>query len=480
MNIIEELRARLEEIRSELSALDEENRARVFTAEDQNKWDRLEGERSAKEAELAEFEYRAKRIAELNGDESHAEGEQRFQIGARTGKPKGEDIWDLSTIRSSVSGPQEATRELSDRAKYAIERTVPAHTRANREDAQAHLLRLQETLDGRDGGFSRHLLLTGSPVYRSAFVRAMGGQVLSSEEMRALNLTGEEGGFLLPYTLDPTILPTSSGVTNPLRSMAEVKQTLTNIWKGVTSAGMTAAYREAEGDETTDDSPKFEQPEVVCHAADAFAQWTYEFGQDYGSIAADLAVMVQKAKDKLEATKFLSGTGEKEPFGLAVGATELIETITKEVFATGDLFALEQAVPDEFRAEAQWLGNRGIYNLTRGFDTQGGASLWVDNLREGIGANTVRGNVAQRLLDYPTNALSTMEAKATKEKTILFFGDFSYYVIADRIGMLAKPVDNIPGENGRPTGQSGLYFWWRNGAKVMSKVAFRGLKVKKE
>ncbi len=43
--------------------------------------------------------------------------------------------------------------------------------------------------------------------------------------------------------------------------------------------------------------------------------------------------------------------------------------------------------------------------------------------------------------------------------------------------MLAKPVDNVPGENGRPTGSEGLYFFWRNGAKVLSKKAFRKLKV---
>ena len=475
---IEELKAKLAEIRAAIKGLDEEYRNQALPPEAQKKWDKLEDERKEAESLLGELEFRQRRVEELSGNPENREGEERSFHTRSPGAVTGDDIWDLETVRSSAGSPQGMARELNERGKRAIEQTVPAHAKADRDEARAHLERQQEALDGREGAFSLHLLRTGSPVYRTAFVRAMGKQAPTAEEQRALSLTGENGGFLLPYTLDPTVIPTSSGVTNPIRAMADVKQTTTDVWKGVTSNGMTAAYREAEGEETTDDSPKFGQPEVQCHAADAFAQWTYEFGQDYGSIAPDLAKMVQKAKDTLEATKFLTGSGEKEPFGLATGATELIETAGSVTLAVGDVYALEQAVPDEFRAEAQWLGHRAIYNKIRQFDTAGGASLWVDNLREGIGGNTVTGNVAQRLLDYPTNALSTMESKVTKLKTILIFGDFSYYVIADRIGMLAKPIDSIPGANGRPTGQSGLYFWWRNGVKVMSKAAFRGLKVK--
>jgi HK97 family phage major capsid protein len=478
---IEELEAHIGELRSRITSLDEEYKNQALPADAQKEWDRAEEEREKSEELLGELRFRQDRVAALAGKEENRDIPIEERGTFQTRRPSavmGEERYDLSTIRGDASGPGEMARELRDRGLREIECMTPAHPGASKEDVQAHLERMQATLDGKEGAFSRHMLVTNSPAYRRAFVKGISGRGLSEAEQRALDLTGETGGFLLPFTLDPTVIPTSSGVTNPIRAMADVKQTTTDTWKGVTSGGMTAAYREAEGKETTDDSPKFAQPEIVCHAADAFAQWTYEFGQDYGSIAPEIAKMVQKAKDKLEATKFLSGTGEKEPFGLATGATELVETITKEAFAVGDVYALEQAVPDEFRAEAQWLGHRAQYNRIRQFDTAGGASLFVDNLRGGLGGNTVTGNIAQRLLDYPTNALSTMESGLTKLKTILFFGDFSYYVIADRIGTIAKPIDNIPGAEGRPTGQAGLYFWWRNGAKVMSKTAFRGLKVK--
>jgi HK97 family phage major capsid protein len=474
----EELKAHIAELRGKIKSLDEEFRNQALPKDKQEEWDRLEEERESSEKLLSELEFRAQRIEELSGDERHREDEPTGAFHTRrSGAVTGDDIYDLSTIRSGADSPRQMARELEDRGKREIERMRPAHPEANREDVQGHLERMQMRLDGKTGDFSRHLLATGSPEYRRAFISGIAQQQLTESESRAMALTpGEEGGFLLPYTLDPTIIPTSNGVVNPLRAISRVEQTLTNVWKGATSAGMTAKYREAEGEETTDDSPKIGQPEVTAHAADAFGEWTYEFGQDYGSMAPELAEMVQDAKDELEAVKLFSGSGEKEPFGLLTGATKLIETAASVTLAVGDIYALEQALPPRFRARGAWVGNRAIYNKIRQFDTAGGASLWV-RLAEGL-KNAPTGNMDQRLLDYPTNELSTMESAVVKLKTILLFGDFRYFLIADRIGMMAKPIDNIPGEHGRPTGKAGLYFFWRNGAKVISENAFRGLKVK--
>jgi len=477
---IEELETHIGELRSRITGLDEQYKDQALPEEAQNEWDNLEEEREESERLLGELRFRKERVEALAGNEENREEVRSAFQTRRPGAVTGEDIYDLSTIRGSAANPQEMVRELRDRGKREIERMTPAHSEANREATQTHLEQLQEKLDGNDGTFSRHMLVTGKPSYRQAFLRGITGQQMNDAEqvaMRSLNLgEGATGGLLLPYTLDPTIIPTSSGVVNPLRAIARVEQTSTNTWKGATSGGMTAKFREAEGEETTDDSPKFAQPEVSCHAADAFAEWSYEFGQDYGSIAPELASLVTDAKDELEATKYLSGSGEKEPFGLATGATELIETAASVTFAVGDVYGTEQALPPRFRTRAAWVGNRAIYNKIRQFDTAGGASMWV-RLPDGL-SNVPNGNLNQRLLDYPTNELSTMESAVTKLKTILFFGDFRYFLIADRIGMVAKPIPDVPGPEGKPSGQSGLYFFWRTGSKVLSKAAFRGLKVK--
>jgi HK97 family phage major capsid protein len=77
----------------------------------------------------------------------------------------------------------------------------------------------------------------------------------------------------------------------------------------------------------------------------------------------------------------------------------------------------------------------------------------------------------------PARELSTMAATVEGGDLILAVGDFRYFLIADRLGMSVRFAEQF-GENRRPTGQMGLLALWRNGSKVLSKKAFRVLKVK--
>ena len=45
----------------------------------------------------------------------------------------------------------------------------------------------------------------------------------------------------------------------------------------------------------------------------------------------------------------------------------------------------------------------------------------------------------------------------------------------DRIGLSVEVIPHLVGTNHRPTGQRGLYAYWRNGAGVLSANAFRVL-----
>ena len=58
------------------------------------------------------------------------------------------------------------------------------------------------------------------------------------------------------------------------------------------------------------------------------------------------------------------------------------------------------------------------------------------------------------------------------------FGDFSKFIIADRVGMSIELIPqifagNTAGGLSYPTGQRGLFAWWRNSSDVMSSNAFR-------
>jgi HK97 family phage major capsid protein len=84
------------------------------------------------------------------------------------------------------------------------------------------------------------------------------------------------------------------------------------------------------------------------------------------------------------------------------------------------------------------------------------------------------------LLGKPVYESEDMDAviNATQENYMAVFGDFSNYVIADRIGMTVEFIPHLFGTaNGDQTGQRGWYAYYRTGADSVNDAAFRMLNV---
>jgi HK97 family phage major capsid protein len=496
--------ARAEELRQWIRDQNEEFRDEGFPADVQSQWDLNNTELREHERVLAELEARDARIAEV-AERSESNRELGADTGARParrGTPalirsmSEAEVYDLRDVRHSPFAPERSAGEVRERALRAVELShFPAAGR-DQESAREHVAALVRRADSDDysaGEVARRILSTGAPAYKRAFakmlsasLRGMPGAVnLSAEEMRAVDSvralsvgTGSAGGFAVPYQLDPTIIPTSNLSVNPFRAIAGVEQISgTNEWRGLTSAGVTAGYA-AEATEASDNSPTFVQPTLTTVRAQCFVPVSIELTQDWGAIEAGLGTLIQDAKDDLEATKFLSGTGTNEPFGLLTGATTTVTSASVATFAVADLYSTENALGPRFRPRAQWVGNRGTYNRVRQFDTAGGANLWV-YLAAGLANNVPRGgNTGAELLGYSANELSTMVSTVTTASKILVFGDFRYYKIVDRIGMDVEIIPHLFGAANRfPTGQRGFYAFWRNTAKVLDANAFRVLTI---
>lgn len=372
---------------------------------------------------------------------------------------------------------------LKDNAKRAVEIGVFPHENADQAKCQEHIEKLmvrfagdQEDTSGPVASLSRRILSTGSPVYGRAFGKLISNRPLNSEEQRALSLTGASGGFAVPYTLDPTIIPTSNSTVNPMRALSRVETISgSNEWRGVTAGAITAS-RDAELSEVSDDAPTLAQPSLTVTKVAAFVPFSIEVGQDWGALQAEMAKLLQDAKDDEEATAFVTGVGTgTNPEGVVVGTTGTVAAGTA-AFAVAHLYALEEALAPRFRPRAAFIGNRAQYNRIRQFDTAGGAALWV-YLREGLANQVpVPGNTGAQLLGYPANEASQMTSALTAASKILVFGDFRYYLIVDRIGMDIEIIPHLFGStNQRPTGQRGLYAHWRNFGKVLSSAAFKAL-----
>lgn len=477
METLDELRSQLGEAESRLKELDAEFAGVSLPDEKRSEWNSLNEDIESKKKLIEELEARQARVAELAGEPTAREA--GFNVAPQ--RTRGKDIYDLSTIRMSAANPEAGVREMRDRAKEAIERGDFVSDMIAKEDAQGNAERLLERVDSPNGTLARRFLETGSPTYKRAFGKKLAGVPLSSEETKvlertALSTSDSAGGYAIPFTLDPSVILTSNYSVNPFRALSRVVQVTGDNWNGVTSAGVSASYA-AEAAEASDNAPTLGQPSIAVEKAHCFVPYSIEIGQDWTGLQAELTGMIQEAKDDLEATKFATGagSGSDEPEGVLIGGTVTYTTASSATLAVADIYGTEAALPPRHRPRAAWVANRSQYNRIRQFDTYGGAQLWTENLQVGLNNQVpTPGNIGARLLGYPAAELSTMGTTTSANATIAIFGDFSRYVIVDRIGMSVELVPHLFGSSNRyPTGQRGIYAYWRNSAEVVDANAFR-------
>lgn len=462
MASVDDLRARNGEINARLEEIDAAAAGQAFTDEQRDEWNALNNEVEANKKLIAELEARVARIAELSDSPEHVEKE-RVVARPQTKKRVPDDPTDLHAYRNLSSSVEELSRAYQEGAMRVVERIVPAVEGADEDASKARLERALRQGDTENKALARRIISTSSPTYERAWSKYIGGGSLTSDEQRAMSLTVGAGGYAVPTALDPTVILVSAGVVNPIRQLARVESIAGNTWYGVSSTGLTASYG-AEATEASDNSPTLVQPSLNVEKAQAFIPFSIEIGQDWGSFASEMGRLFADAKDNLENSKFHAGLGHgsNEPQGLiaAGGATAAISSATTAVFAIADLYSLEAALSPRFRASAQFVGNKAAYQKIRQFDTSGGAGLWVQLPAAEPGV----------LLGYPAHEWSAYSsAVTTSGATLMTFGDFSKFLIVDKIGMDVELIPHLfATANNRPSGQRGLYCYWRNSSAVLS------------
>jgi hypothetical protein len=184
---IEEHEAELTELRGRVQEIDTEYAGEALPDEIRTEWDDKNLEIEAKVGLIDELRARQDRVKAISADPASREAGADFHVrSARVA----ENIWDTSSVRAQSRSVDEEVRMLTDNAKRAVEQFHFPHEHANREDCQGQIERLLNKFgEGGDGPqFARHLLHTGSPTYRKAFGKAVGGVALTAEEQRSLNL----------------------------------------------------------------------------------------------------------------------------------------------------------------------------------------------------------------------------------------------------------------------------------------------------
>jgi HK97 family phage major capsid protein len=283
-----------------------------------------------------------------------------------------------------------------------------------------------------------------------------------------MTLTVANGGFTLPTLLDPTLIKTGTATRNPIRSVARVVQGTQNVLNLVTVSGVTT-YFVAEGSAFTDGTPSFTNPQITASKLAAYLTGSFEIFED-SNLQAQLPGLIAEAFDYAEGTAFISGSGSGAPKGIvtAISATaaSTVTATTRGSYTSAsvaDVFAVVNAVAPRYEDNSTWVANKAWFNTVRQIANPSAAGQLLPP------ADT-------SLLGSPIISSSDMSSATTSGTVMAILGDFSQFVIYDRLGTTVEFVSNVVDGSGLPLGQRGLVAYKRVGSNVTDLNAFRFLK----
>jgi HK97 family phage major capsid protein len=385
---------------------------------------------------------------------------------------------------------------LSDTECRAAAKTLIEEERAFASDAHREAVTALVERGEHSSHNARRVLITGSPVYARAWMKSMTGKahLMTGEEAEALERgrdiitpeeragmtsgTGSTGGYAVPIMIDPTFIITGTGSINPFRRLAEVKQIgpAQTGWNGVTVAQVTASWT-AETVSAPDNTPTLIQPNIPVYMAELFIPFSYQADQDIADLTGDIAMLFADSKDNLEATAHATGSGSSQPTGVVTAVTAVtnsrVSPQTGGTFGLTDLFSVHSALPPRFRSAASreaFVSSITVMDQVRqlAMAQNSANSVWTD----------INNDDPPQLFSDPYVEASSMSTSLTTGQNVLLYGDFRRYVIVDRIGFNTEFIPNLfDTSTGRPTGQRGVFSYWRTGANTVDANAFRILKL---
>jgi HK97 family phage major capsid protein len=194
---------------------------------------------------------------------------------------------------------------------------------------------------------------------------------------------------------------------------------------------------------------------------------SFEAFGDMANGAGEIAKLLADAADQKDAEAFTVGTGSGQPTGIVTALTGTPSVVVQAgaTLDAADFTATQEALGPRFQANAQWIMH--LSSMNRGRSIIAGTGLTTP---------MIEGN-PPFLLGKRVHEASFMDGVITAAAAdyLTVYGDFSNFVIADRVGTSIELIPNLMGANRRPTGQRGWVMWRRVGSDSVNDNGFRML-----
>lgn len=367
--------------------------------------------------------------------------------------------------RGAISEAAAQRVEALCRTGSESERTMAAEWAAS-AGSESYLRAFGKLLRNPSQG---HLEFSGDELAAYQRVQAWRGQMSERAALTA-------AGWVLPLSVDPTVILTNAGAISGIADNAEQKLvSVGNEYRAITSAGATHEWH-TDGAEVADGSPTVAEVSIPLFESSVYAMWTYALEKAAeGDLEFQLAQVVQDAVSVAWAEAFATGNGTSEPQGLITGLSGTASEVTgggTEVIDDGDPLLLQNVLPARFSRDAKFFSHISVMNAFRGFETTNGALLYPE-LRE-----TPTSLLSKPYVEESSMATAaSINPAASAEHFPLVYSDLKRcYTIATGVGSIMEVVHTY-GTNGRPTAGRGLFVWSRVGAKVVNANAARVLSI---
>lgn len=294
----------------------------------------------------------------------------------------------------------------------------------------------------------------------------VGRNGVSPEFMNVLNEGNDtQGGYLVPEEFETKVIEALVNL-DPVRANATVITTGSDRNIPIETNPGTFAYVGENGAYGESD-PSMGRVVLSSFKSGGIVTISEELLQDtFFDLESYLQRLAIRRYNALEQAAFANGLGVNGPLGIfqttAVGTIAVTGTVgatSATVAVTGDnLMDTFHGLARAYRDNAAWISSDTMVKLIRKLKDAYGQYLWQPGLQAGI---------PDRLLNRPIYVsdgapVPTVGGAGTNGNRSLVFGDWSYYTIADRLGLSVQVLRELYAAQG----QVGFKFTKRNDGRM--------------